>query len=95
MDLDRFKSINDSLGHIAGDELLKEVARRLTSLLRKDDTLARLGGDEFVLLIHEISTSGTRKYVASKVLSHVAQPIQLCRARRACFREYRHQRVPG
>jgi len=77
VDLDRFKAINDSLGHIAGDELLQEVARRLSSLLREDDTLARLGGDEFVLLIHEISTSEDAEVAARKVLSHVAQPIQL------------------
>jgi len=77
VDLDRFKAINDSLGHIAGDELLQEVARRLSGLLREDDTLARLGGDEFVLLIHEISTSGDAEAVAKEVLSHVAQPIQL------------------
>jgi diguanylate cyclase (GGDEF)-like protein len=77
VDLDRFKAINDSLGHIAGDELLQEVARRLSSLLRKDDTLARLGGDEFVLVIHELSTSQDAEVVARKVLSHVAQPVRL------------------
>jgi diguanylate cyclase (GGDEF)-like protein len=77
VDLDRFKAINDSLGHIAGDELLQEVARRLSSLLRKDDTLARLGGDEFVLLVHEVSTAQDAEAVARKVLSHVAQPVQL------------------
>jgi diguanylate cyclase len=77
VDLDRFKAINDSLGHIAGDELLQEVARRLSSLLRKDDTLARLGGDEFVLLVHEVSTAQDAEVVAQKVLSHVAQPLQL------------------
>jgi diguanylate cyclase (GGDEF)-like protein len=77
VDLDRFKAINDSLGHIAGDELLQEVARRLSSLLRKDDTLARLGGDEFVLLVHEVSTAQDAEAVARKVLSHVAQPVRL------------------
>jgi diguanylate cyclase (GGDEF)-like protein len=77
VDLDRFKAINDSLGHIAGDELLQEVARRLSSLLRKDDTLARLGGDEFVLLIHEVASPQDAEVVARKVLSQVALPLQL------------------
>ena len=77
VDLDRFKSINDSLGHIAGDELLQEVARRLTGLLRKEDTLARLGGDEFVLLVHEIDTPKDAEAVARKVLAQVAAPTRL------------------
>lgn len=77
VDLDRFKSINDSLGHIAGDELLQEVARRLSSLLRKEDTLARLGGDEFVLVIHDVSTPQDAEVVARKVLSQVALPVKL------------------
>jgi diguanylate cyclase (GGDEF)-like protein len=77
VDLDRFKAINDSLGHIAGDELLQEVARRLSGLLRKEDTLARLGGDEFVLVIHEVSSPQDAEAVARKVLSQVAQPVQL------------------
>jgi len=77
VDLDRFKAINDSLGHIAGDELLQEVAQRLSRLLRKDDSLARLGGDEFVMLIHEVSSPQDAEEVARKVLSQVALPVQL------------------
>jgi len=77
VDLDRFKAINDSLGHIAGDELLQEVARRLSGLLRKDDTLARLGGDEFVLVIHEVESAQDAEAVARKVLSQVALPLQI------------------
>ena len=77
VDLDRFKAVNDSLGHIAGDELLQEVARRLCGLLGKEDTLARLGGDEFVLLVHEVSSPQDAEVVARKVLSHVALPVQL------------------
>jgi len=77
VDLDRFKAINDSLGHIAGDELLQEVARRLSGLLREEDSLARLGGDEFVLLIHEVSTPQDAEEVAREVLSQVALPVQL------------------
>src|SRR5262249_51014663 len=75
VDLDRFKSINDSLGHLAGDELLKEVARRLTRVLRKADTLARLGGDEFVLLLNEIDNPHDAEAVAAKVLADFAQPV--------------------
>ena len=76
-DLDRFKSINDSLGHIAGDEMLKEVARRLSQLLRKADTLARLGGDEFVLVLNEISGPRDAETVASKVLESLSKPVTL------------------
>jgi len=77
VDLDRFKAINDSLGHIAGDELLQEVSRRLSSLLRKEDTLARLGGDEFVLLVQDVSSPQDAEVVARKVLSQVSMPVHL------------------
>jgi diguanylate cyclase (GGDEF)-like protein len=76
-DLDRFKSINDSLGHIAGDEMLKEVARRLSQLVRKADTLARLGGDEFVLVLNEITGPRDAETVASKVLASLSEPVTL------------------
>jgi diguanylate cyclase len=77
VDLDRFKSINDSLGHIAGDQMLKEVARRLRLLLRKADTLARLGGDEFVLVLNEISGKRDAEVVASKVLARLSEVVTL------------------
>ena len=77
VDLDRFKSINDSLGHTAGDEMLKEVARRLRVLLRKADTLARLGGDEFVLVLNEIAGPRDAEHVASKVLASLANQVVL------------------
>src|SRR6185369_13517855 len=76
-DLDRFKSINDSLGHLAGDALLKDVCQRLAQTLRKADTLARLGGDEFVLILNEISGPQDAEAVASKVLADIARPVML------------------
>ena len=77
MDLDRFKSINDSLGHLSGDELLKEAARRLAARLRRTDTLARLAGDEFVILINEIGGLHDAESIASSVLADIGRPVAL------------------
>lgn len=66
-DLDRFKTINDSLGHIVGDELLKSVAGRIEKFLRPGDTLARLGGDEFAILINDVSETYHVTHVAERV----------------------------
>ena len=74
IDLDQFKTINDSLGHWVGDELLKQVAERLASCVRMEDTLARLGGDEFVLLLQGLGDAEAASQVASKVLKLLACP---------------------
>jgi diguanylate cyclase (GGDEF)-like protein len=76
-DLDRFKSINDSLGHLAGDSLLKQVAARLSEPLRRCDTLARLGGDEFVLLLNDLSLPSSAEKGAKRVLDSIAAPVKL------------------
>ncbi|MDO8250630.1 MAG: EAL domain-containing protein [Rhodoferax sp.] len=72
LDLDRFKNVNDSLGHHTGDELLIQVAQRLRSVLREQDTVCRLGGDEFVLLCPDLDATGAA-HVASKVLEITSQ----------------------
>jgi diguanylate cyclase len=77
LDLDRFKSINDSLGHHSGDELLKEAARRLLARLRRTDTLARLAGDEFVVVLNEIESLRDAESVASSILQDISRPIAL------------------
>jgi diguanylate cyclase (GGDEF)-like protein len=77
LDLDRFKQINDTLGHEAGDELLKEVGRRLASCVRDSDTVARLGGDEFVVLLPELTEDHYAATVARKILAAVAHPFVL------------------
>lgn len=77
MDLDRFKHINDSLGHEAGDELLIETARRLESCVRRTDTVARLGGDEFVVLLSELSEAVYAATVADKIIASIAQPFSV------------------
>jgi diguanylate cyclase (GGDEF)-like protein/PAS domain S-box-containing protein len=77
LDLDRFKVINDSLGHNFGDRLLCEVARRLSESVREADTVARLGGDEFVLLLTELAGTKDAGLVANKILHQLAQPYRL------------------
>lgn len=77
MDLDGFKSINDTHGHEAGDQVLKEVGRRLEACVRKNDTVARLGGDEFVILLTEIGDDTGHHEVLERMLSAIRQPIAL------------------
>jgi diguanylate cyclase (GGDEF)-like protein len=75
LDLDRFKIVNDSLGHLVGDKLLINTANRLKSCLRDDDTLARLGGDEFVILLKDIDRLDDAIEVASRIQDAVAAPF--------------------
>ncbi|WP_218568599.1 bifunctional diguanylate cyclase/phosphodiesterase [Pseudomonas sp. 2FG] len=76
LDVDHFKDINDTLGHSIGDALLVELAQRLRSTLRKEDTVSRLGGDEFILLLNGIDASGAA-HVAQKLLNVIAAPCRI------------------
>ncbi|MGO8800638.1 MAG: GAF domain-containing protein [Roseiarcus sp.] len=78
IDIDRFKVINDSLGHDAGDALLVETGNRLRRCLRAGDVVARLGGDEFVVILEHASEAKQVEVAARKILSVVGQPMQLC-----------------
>ncbi len=77
LDLDRFKHINDSLGHPIGDRLLQNVAKRLNALIREEDTVARLGGDEFVLILEDVVDSNIIVPVAEKLLAAFNEPFDL------------------
>ncbi len=77
VDLDRFKNINDTLGHLVGDVLLKEVASRFESSVRGEDTVARLGGDEFIIMVPHISNTGDMVKLGEKILQAIAQPIMV------------------
>ena len=77
LDLDRFKVVNDTLGHSVGDEFLKAVAMRLQSTLREEDSVARMGGDEFTVLLADLKTSNDAAKIAQKVLDTVAQPLPI------------------
>lgn len=77
IDLDRFKSVNDTMGHPAGDDLLKGAAERLSRAVREADTVARFGGDEFVVLLQDLSELNAAAIVADKILHELSQPFLL------------------
>jgi diguanylate cyclase (GGDEF)-like protein/PAS domain S-box-containing protein len=77
IDLDRFKSVNDSLGHAAGDELLVEVGQRLTTGRRAVDTVARLGGDEFVVVLHDVADDDVAVDIARTIVSDLRRPFHI------------------
>ena len=77
IDLDRFKPINDQYGHAAGDELLRQVARRLENSLRDEDTVARLGGDEFIAVLPDLQIADFPSRVAEKIVSVLSEPHRL------------------
>ena len=77
MDVDRFKQINDTLGHAAGDRSLRAIGERISACMRDSDIVARLGGDEFVALIENLGTPAGLRQLAEKIIAAVAQPLQL------------------
>ena len=80
LDLDRFKEVNDNLGHFAGDELLRAVARRLEACIRPEDTVARLSGDEFAILLESITEASDAGRVAERIEEALSFPINLASA---------------
>jgi diguanylate cyclase (GGDEF)-like protein/PAS domain S-box-containing protein len=77
LDLDRFKVVNDSLGHLVGDKLLMTMARRLESCLRPGDTIARLGGDEFTILLEDLKGNNEAIHVAERIQRELTKPFEL------------------
>jgi len=77
IDLDQFKRVNDTLGHFIGDELLQEVAQRIKSCVRENDTVSRLGGDEFTIILTELFSPQSITDIANKIIDAVSQPINL------------------
>ncbi len=90
LDLDQFKRVNDTLGHEAGDELLREVARRLSDCVRAEDTVARPGGDEFTVLLYDIVRPGDAGTVAEKILERLRAPITISGHSPRGYHQHRH-----
>lgn len=77
LDLDRFKNVNDSLGHSAGDQMLREIAARFRECVREEDTVARVGGDEFVILLRSVTSRDEVECVARRIMNAVGQPFSI------------------
>ena len=77
LDLDEFKSVNDTLGHLVGDELLRQVAKRLSSCARESDTVARLGGDEFTMVVSNLRNIAGIEKVAHNIINSLYQPFEI------------------
>lgn len=77
IDLDRFKAVNDSLGHLVGDQLLAQVSKRLKSLMGENELCGRLGGDEFAVVIRDASDKAVVDNVARRIISHLSQPYEV------------------
>lgn len=95
LDLDKFKDINDTLGHDAGDALLKEVAKRLRNCVREVDTVARLGGDEFTVLLSQVTNESDARLVAEKVLAVMLEPFNFGAESRVVSTSVGISRYPG
>jgi diguanylate cyclase (GGDEF)-like protein len=95
IDLDRFKLINDTLGHHVGDRLIAEVGRRIRRCLRGGDTVGRVSGDEFGVVLTDLAQADDAALVAQKILDGLSQAVRPRRQRGLRHREHRHLGVPG
>jgi diguanylate cyclase (GGDEF)-like protein/PAS domain S-box-containing protein len=77
MDLDKFKQVNDTYGHLAGDHLLKLVGQRLSSIIRAGDTVARVGGDEFTVILNDIKDKASVELLAKRIVESIEQPFEV------------------